>query len=244
MLQVPTACVAEAIDKEFLMTFQVALVGTDAVAVGSDRLTSEYSPYDHADSHRTSHVSQVTADTKILLSADKSVLCAHAGTNTSREMAEAIAANGCLPHVSDQLWRATLKSLVTPISAIFPVPETVIVVRTATRSIFKVMREHCAAPAVTPIAKSVCTGDVSSSARFIGNHLLPAATSTNQLKNLALLAVIAAHKENPSAVGLGYDIAVVTDGTISLESFTETQGDAVWSRFMSNLMPAIEQCAT
>jgi hypothetical protein len=217
------------------MTFQVMIVGADGIALGSDRLACEYSPYQRPDASRGSTVRQITEGTKILVSADKSIVCAHAGSNASREMAEAIAADACESDLPETEWITLAKRLVNSISTTLPtVREEVLVIRrSVVLSAFKVVREYATTATIMTVKKYICAGDVSSSARFIPTHLWTEDMGTEALRRLALLEVVAAHRENPSSVGEGYNVALLRKNSpVSLESFSPRRGNEIFEQFL------------
>jgi len=69
------------------VTFQVALVGTDGILLGSDRLALYYTPLPTG-----GQATQRTETTKFRKSDDRSVICFFAGSGFAGDLAQTIAA--------------------------------------------------------------------------------------------------------------------------------------------------------
>jgi hypothetical protein len=101
IFQVPKQPPAE----EYLMTFQVALVGTDGVVLGSDRLFDDRRHQWRSDHPLYQNLSQRVAAKKIIISNDGSVVCGFAGGPESEPMARAIATNARPQGMTELDWK-------------------------------------------------------------------------------------------------------------------------------------------
>ena len=228
------------VQEEFGMTFTVALVGHNSVIVGADRrhLTFE------VDSQETGmRPWQDYDDCKIYLSDNKSVVCCYAGGPQAEPLARIIATESKPNGISEMAWKTELENLANKIS---PDPDwrilnEVMCVRTDDRLAMTVIRQGQCTPYALPIKSQKCTGDRFSLARFLPKHFWRENMTTEELDVLARLSVAAAHRENPTGIGGGCDVATIADGDVSLAFYTDDENEMLLKQFDKRIRDVITQ---
>jgi hypothetical protein len=212
---VPVAQSALSVEEEFLMTFQVVLVGSDGLIIGSDRRILYRS---QPDGHIDAGMIQPLAGSKFNKSPTGEVICASAGTPVSADVALAIAIN-CDPkaYTDDASWKSVVNQVAKETAEYSQQLEEVIVVRrdVPTQAIVVSIQ-----PSVysTVISDFICTG-ISTPARFLPRHLWKR-SPLNNLKTLALLTLAFAEREQPSGIGGGFDLMILeASGKVSWENY-------------------------
>ncbi len=212
------------------MTFQVALVGADCTVVGSDRLFSEYSR------HEVRNVAQRAPTCKILIAADRSFVCAHAGGAQSREMAREVV-NKCQPQNRSQAqWESHLKEILEPIwGTSGEIVDELIIARAGSAVLTIAKRKGGTPTEIASVENYICAGDIYLPARFLPVHLWREDMPEDSLKKLALLTLACAHEDNPSGIGCGYDIVTLRNdaATIQEDRFTLNDGRKQYEEFRS-----------
>jgi hypothetical protein len=196
------------------MTFQVALVGTDGLIVGSDRRKAVKS----AEAGPKGGDVQFIAGNKFVKREDESVICATAGSPQSLQVAHAIV-DRARPHEASILrWQDSLIEISNSTLRNYSTGE-VLVIRKHVPDVVLISLGQGLSAAIT-IEDKICTG-VPVTARFLTQHFwkpLPIAT----LKLLALLTLDYAAREQPSSIADGFDLVSITDA------------GAKWDRYAPN----------
>lgn len=189
------------------MTFQVALIATDGIILGSDRKLAIRSP------EPGGHV-QFTEGDKIVFSRDKSVICGFAGGPQAQNIADAIV---CCSDPDQSLaeWHNSLVGISEKVSG-NSLRDEVLVIRKGIPDLVLVNRTQKAATAVS-VTDRICTG-VPATARFLTQHFWRP-DPAELLKRLALLALDYAAKERPTEVGFGFDLIVVNEGPVLQDAY-------------------------
>jgi hypothetical protein len=224
-------------EEEFGMTFQVGLVGTDGVVLGSDQTHIHYSVQPLKDVPAIGRFWHRTRGKKLLVKDDNSVVCGYAGGPASEKIARAIVTAAQPKGLSEVEWRNRIEEIVSPLRGTDSnVSDEIIVVRTDTcDSILVVMRQGGYDPTFTPVSEHVCTGDYSS-ARFLAKNVWRPGLTTEELKKLAFLVLAYAHRENPTGVGGGFDILTLTPHTSpKLETHEESDAIALCDGFQNRV---------
>jgi hypothetical protein len=193
------------VEGEYPMTFQIALIGTDGLLVGSDRLMTyqTVAPENLA--------TQRSETTKFVKSADNSIVCFFAGSHYAVNLAQVIASSNFVGN-SPLQWAMHLRQVATGLQRPpLPVIDEILVARTDMPSFVSVVTKtnQPMAQAAT-VERWLCTGD-NSPARFLPWHLYRRMTVA-ELKPLALLTLAYASKESPGLVGIGFDLVIVRNG--------------------------------
>lgn len=183
------------------MTFQVVIVGSDGLIVGSDRKMHTVLPSFRGDRSFT----QFDEQTKFFTEEGRAVICACSGGLESQRLARQIVSSSD-PNVSDLEWQSHLDSLARESRVIGF--HQLIVVRTShfDHAFWLVMGERGYA---SRINTEQCVG-VQSSACFLTGQLA-SKRPIQELKRLALLTMSYAADEFPTSVGEGYDLMTLTD---------------------------------
>jgi hypothetical protein len=206
------------------MTFQLAMIATDGIVLGSDRLVSKRNP-------GRSNSFQSIEGPKIVQSENGMVICAGAGGPQSASIADAIAAKAD-PAVSTLNWRTSLKAIAESIAG-NSVADEILVVRREPLDLILVNREGLIASTAV-IESKVCTGVLTTS-HFFTEHLWRKSTMVS-MKKLAQITLAYAAKERPAEVGMGFDILFIAKEAI--ESFhypaQDTEVAGLMSEFQSH----------
>jgi hypothetical protein len=191
------------------MTFQVVLIGSDGLLIGSDRKLIPRAPSIPEDPPFL----QPDEQRKFICSADESVICAYSGDIQAQRLARSIVAAPDLT-MSDLNWLSHLDTLARNASA----PgyyQKLIVVR-------KGNRDHAIVVSFNYHAMRIdtrqCVG-VQSSACFLTNRYYNKNLSVKELRRLALLTLEYGAKDFPTTVGEGYDLAFITEDGVEWENY-------------------------
>jgi hypothetical protein len=199
-------------EEDSLMTFQVALVGSDGLLVGSDRKCA----YRSQEPERGAFL-QFEEGAKYVES--EGLVCFFAGGPQAQSIADAVVRRGALHELSVPAWRADLQKTGEMIRA-NSIGDEVIVVRFSTSNAdAALINKKEDAVSVSAIPQHLCTG-VNVYARFLTEEFW-SNRSVDSLRKLALIAMGYAAKERPTEVGCGFDLMVLKDGKVGWESYTE-----------------------
>jgi len=189
------------------VTFQIALVGSDGLVMGSDRL-ARYEPPVEAG---TKALPKILAMSKYFVSHDQSLVCFASGTQTAIEAARRISEDrrALTMNVTEQEWESTLKQVAAtaPLPpAHIPIADEILVVRRDVSNAFWFVVRRPNTPVVALKTSShVCTG-ASTVAQFLPRNLWNKDRSVRELKQLAILTLSYAADEESSFVGPPFDI--------------------------------------
>jgi hypothetical protein len=201
-------------EEETGMTFQVAIVGSDGLIVGSDRKVSFMSPKSGSKADW-----QSVSSPKFVKREDDSVVCFNAGGSRSRSIARAIIDRADATESLVSRWENSLIAIADSLPAENSFNDEVLVIRKNVPDValISVARVSNAAQ-VLMIVDRMCTG-VAVTARFLTQHFWkPAPVVT--LKRLALLTLDYAAREQPNSVGNGFDVLTVTHTGAHWENYS------------------------
>ena len=201
-------------EEELEMTFQIALVGSDGLVVGSDRKmvyrTQERNgaPY-----------SQPSASDKFTQSADASIVCFFAGGPQAKSIADLIVTE-CKPDQHLAAWHNDLRKTAEMLPADSYGAE-IIVIR-AQRGDIALINKTGQIVGVSPVDGARCTG-VTVKCRFFVEAFWEK-THVEGLRQLALIALQNAASERSESVGFGFNLMLLKDGNARWEEFSENDG--------------------
>jgi hypothetical protein len=197
----------EPLDEELQVTYQIALVGSDGVLLGSDRRMFNRGP----STDPASLYVQYDAQSKFIDS--DHVVCACSGDQRSARIAREIVAE-CDPLLSDNAWQSALDKKAE-------MPEL------RGHAELLIVRKHRADHAVWMVAgpngytarigEKKCIG-ANSSAYFLIQKFYKK-SPIRLLRNVALLALEYAHLEFSTSVGDGYELRYIFNDQIVKEEY-------------------------
>jgi hypothetical protein len=195
--------------EDMLMTFQVALIATDGIIVGSDRRIAVKSGQSgpHGDW-------QFMAGSKFVTTQDESVICAGAGGPQAQTIAQAIVNRGN-PGQTYAAWCESLRQIAESVSGNSVGDEVIVVRKNALDAVL--VNRNTKLASTSQIADRICTG-VTATGRFLTQHFWES-THVDQLKKLALVVLDYAAKERPTEVGEGFDLMLLRAGTVTWERY-------------------------
>jgi hypothetical protein len=201
--------------KEYKLTFQAAILGSDGLLVVSDRMMTICTPVPGKN-----FALQMRQAFKFIESEDKnqSLVCAFAGSQFSRDIAQKIVLQ-CLPSnfVSTLEWEVSLNALIVNyVRPELPILDEIIIVRKDTPGAVWVAQKGVL-PVVSKIIDCVYTGD-NVPARFLIGHFWEQ-KPVSELRALALLSLHYACSEDPSSIGGAFDLMTLKDGHVEWETF-------------------------
>jgi hypothetical protein len=209
MLQAQFVPIYDPLIEEMLMTFQVALIATDGIIVGSDRRIAVRSGRDW----------QFMAGSKFVSRQDETVICAGAGGPQAQAIAQDIV-NRSDPSQRFTEWCESIRKIAESVSG-NSVGDEVLVIRKDEPDAVLVNRTGQTATTCR-VEDRICTG-VTTTARFLTQHFWEP-VSTESLKKLALLALDYAARERPSEVGEGFDLLLLKAGNATWERYSADDG--------------------
>jgi hypothetical protein len=231
--RLPIALVDPLVDfDEYDMTFQVVLTSHDGLVLASDRLIVERGLHGV---FANQHSYQQATSKRVIISDDKTVICAYAGGPNAGTLARHIATN-CNPSgLSDLQWHNRLE---TEVKTMPPYQELgldeVMVVRCDIVTAVKVIRQHDEEPAFTPANPFLFAGG-DRYARQLPSILWHQSIDLDSAGRLAVLTVNQAHTEAPHLVGGGIDVVQIDrQGHITEQHFSDKEADAVRTKFIDH----------
>lgn len=223
------------------MTFQVVLIGSDGLLVGSDRRQTYYT---RGEAGIGSGSTQMNTLNKFIANDSGTLICATAGGPTA-ELTGRIIATECNPaaHLSEVDWKNCLGSVVANANLARKTTDEITIVRTDIwdRALVVVCSQSSPQPTITCIRDWLCLG-LSVPARFLPWHFWRRAP-ISKLKNLALAALFYAEQEHPSLIGGGYDIMMLDKKKritwLTGNSIPHIQGfaDEIWDSITRKTLP-------
>jgi hypothetical protein len=189
------------------MTFQVALIGSDGLVVGSDRkITNRATRAGDAIPY-----AQSEERTKFFKSADESVICTFIGSAEAQNIAGKIV-EGSDPTLNENSWQDYLHEMAQSCS-----PRT-------SDELLVVRKGH-----ITEVVRIVLGSGASRiESHFCGGAIVPACFLTEHfwtkrpvsvLRKLALLTLDFGAREAPSVVGGGFDLLILTENGTKWENY-------------------------
>jgi hypothetical protein len=224
--------------EEYGMTFQVALTNPNGIVLGSDR-THLYVGLERLNQFQ--RPLQRQAESKILASDNGTLLCCYAGGAGSQRLAREIR-KSCDPRgLSHESWRDRIQEAIRDIAASGPgIQDEVIIVRLDDNSAVLMAVEYQYGPTFTAVTDCCFAGDYSD-ARFVGHHLMRNDMPLEDMKNLALVCLGYASKNNPTGVGGGFDLVSIAGlgGEIMKDYYDEPDALEIAQRFNNELSVAL-----
>ena len=216
------------------MTFQVALIGSEGIVVGSDQLVNRQS-----NNENENPTIEISRQEKFVKSDDDSLICFFSGGPTCRNVASTIALHCTDTSMPSLRWETAVRTRVNN-SQRLPEPRLgdviIVVQKRITNSIWLVQRPLEGPTDIYLYKDQICTGN-NALAKFLVTHLWNYSLTLPQLKKLALLALSYAAKENPGAIGAPFDLMTL-DNNHNIEWSHYESLDTIFSSFDGKLKEA------
>jgi len=199
---------AETLEKVKRMTFQVVLIGTDGLILGSDRRSVYISNESNDDLGASAQPQDIC---KFELSSDGEIVCAFAGSPYSSSVAKAIAHSTEYSLAASDAERE--KEAKAKLRGLGGLPngqkdEIIIARRGELGHIDVLARRGSSEATFTKVTSHICLGNNLISARFILRHFYKS-RPIDDLVDIALLTLSCAAWEDPSNIGGGFDIILL-----------------------------------
>jgi len=199
------------------MTFQVVLVGSDGLIIGSDRKMFTEAPYIKGSDQP---IPQFEEQSKFIATEDETIICACSGDQEAQRIARQIVLR-LDPNLSPVAWIAALDSLARR-------PEL-----TRSAQLIVVRKSHpdhalwlVAGPLgyVSRIEERQCVGAKTSACFLLSNFFKKC--GVDELRTLALLTLDYGATEFPTSVGRNYDLLMLRSGkeVAEWERYEDTDG--------------------
>ncbi len=222
------------LEEELDMTFQVALIGSDGVIVGSDRKQIHCTP----STPGALGALQPDLITKFSRSKNDEVVCAFAGEGGSRLMADAIVSlPECSMVVTDFEWRIAIKKAGESVQERGPKDEVIVVRKDNLQRAYLVASYSVAA---TEIRSHIATGNQGYPARFLLCHFYEKRPIAELIK-LVLLTLHCAAIESEGRIGGGFDLLMLDASGIRWRQYREDDSAVLeaWESFELSAKTAI-----
>lgn len=192
------------------MTFQIALIGSAGLVIGSDRNTVYISP--EPDGNNSI---QRLETNKFSKNPSETVFCVNAGGLAGATIAKQIASSvEAVP--SETIWEKNLQDIAISVNRRqepWPVDEIIVGRADRPDAVWLVTKYVGSSATVIKVISNICTGD-RSHARFLPAILWNPSLPIDRLEALAHLTLSYASQLNPSGVGLGYDFLTIRENQI------------------------------
>ena len=203
--------------EEYGVTFQVALIGTGGLVIGSDTRLTYMTP------GNPPSFQLLDGPSKFCASDDSSVICAYAGGPASKSIALEIACRCSAGNVGSELqWEKALGNAAKSVDRppVTRIMDEVLVVRKDNAGVvWLVTVVGGTEPNIQKVIGHICTGD-NSAARFIPRNLWAESLGMRDLETLALLTLSYATRDNPSGVGGDFEIlSLRADGELTRKTW-------------------------
>jgi len=209
VLAPPPEMIEVSAEGELQVTFQVAMIGTDGLLIGSDRkaATRTFSAPD----------SQSQPGDKFCTNDEGTVLCFFAGGPQAKTIANIITVE-CDP-TEDNIttWHHSLRTAAEKVKA-RSVGDEILVIRPHMLDIVLVSKRDIEATVGSPLTEKLCTG-VYAHSRFFVEHFWKLAP-LSELRKLMLVTLAYAAQERPESVGDGFDIFTIKNGNYERETIS------------------------
>jgi hypothetical protein len=218
---------------EECVTFQVALIGSDGLVVGSDRMSVRQSREPWDDNATMENGWQE----KFIISEDESLVCFFAGGPTCEQVATQIALNCAEVPRSKVRWKSSLHETAHNVPR-FPsaIGDQVMVVRKRVPSTIWLV-QRTLTPPMTFVNEytnqPLCTGN-NVVAKFLPTHLWRSDLNITELKKLALLTIAYAARENSGSIGPAFDVMTL-DKNQHIEWSKYSSLDAMFIEFQHKM---------
>jgi hypothetical protein len=219
---------------EEYVTFQVALIGSDGLVVASDRRANNLTPV--ADENPGVMMNE---QDKFRLNKVGTVLCFYAGGADCETQAREIVLN-CQPSEDEVKWETGLCEAARQNRRVAggELLNEFLVIRQDIKNALWVIKSLSFDSYVTKLTDRTCTGN-NALAKFLVVHLWKRNRPVIELKQLALLTLAYAEKENPSTVGGGFDVMVMRG--LQFEWSRHDFPDEIFAQFDGKLRAAFDE---
>jgi hypothetical protein len=225
---------------EECVTFQIALIGSDGLVVGSDQKSTRQIR-ESIDENPTTEMGK---QEKFLKSDDGSLVCFFAGGPTCQTIAATIAMHCTSTSMSDLRWQTAVRTRVNNADRVPSLvgDQFIIIRKHISNSVWLAQRTFQTPATVNEYKNQIlCTGN-NALAKFLPTHLWESRFTIRQLKTLALLTLAYAAKENPSTVGPPFDLMTLDKNQIFEWSKHESEfTDAIFDTFHGKLKAAFDE---
>jgi hypothetical protein len=226
---------AERMLPEEHVTFQVALVGSDGVVIGSDRKVLHVTPVEDENP-----IYQRTEQPKYKKDKLETVACFYAGGADSAKQASNILRASVRKDADS--WESVAEDAARQTHRIARkdfLNEILIVRKDAQHTIW-LLKSNPPDAVICTITTHFCTGTYSD-ARFLVSRLWRPGLPVAKLKNLALLALAYATKDNSGNIGGSFDIMTMgSDQQFRFEHYELSEVDRAFAAFHEKLTAAFE----
>lgn len=237
-IEVPTVPSEFLAEEELNLTFQVVLIGSDGLIVGSDR-RQVYSSPGTPDEHGALQPDEIS---KFVHSKNGRVICAFAGGPFSFAAADAIASLPDLLESADDLeWRNAVKEACYRIERPAQSRDEITIVRANDlERVLLLNRFNRHDDTITQISRHVSTGNNALPARFLLDHFWEKRPIA-QLEKLALLTLVSAAKESKGGIGEGFDLMFLDSSGPKWKRYSDDAPEilAAWGMLKQNARSAI-----
>jgi hypothetical protein len=222
------------LEEELPMTFQVVLIGSDGLIIGSDKKQIHYTP----GTPGALGALQPDLITKFSQSKNDEVVCAFAGQGGSRLMADAIVSlPECSMAVTNFEWRIAIRKAAEGVQGRVSQDE-VIVARKDNLQRAYLVASYSASP--TEICSCIATGNQGYPARFLLQHFYEKRPIA-ELRKLALLTLYCAAIESEGRIGGGFDLLMLDASGMRWRQYREDDAAVLeaWESFEQSAKTAI-----
>ena len=201
-------------DEELPMTFQVAMIGSDGLLVGSDRKCI----YRSQEPNRPASF-QFEAGDKFVSTIDGSTVCFFAGGPQAKSIADAIISRSSIHQLPVPHWHAELQRTSETILANSIGDEVMVVRLSGSCADIALINKVGMVATVSTVHEHRCTG-VNVNARFLTQEFW-SLRSVESLQKLAIITMGYSARERPTEVGFGFNLMILKDGVVKWESYAE-----------------------
>lgn len=231
----------ECTEEELHVTFQVALIGSSGIVVGSDCRASYVTQPTLTGPPRTQRMEVH----KYLPSADDSVYCFAAGGPRASDIARAIV-EPVPDYEYEAQWQSVLANRANSVTEPRNDLDEIIVVRTSVYDrVWVVTKSQNNGVTLLSVETKLCTGNPLNS-RFIVSNFYKKNLSLRELQAIAALSIACAWQEHPSAVSPEMDILTFTKDGVSPLRLEKAQTETLLELFekqTAGVLPAVMSAA-
>jgi len=220
---------------EECVTFQVALIGSDGLVVGSDRKALHLTGV-----AGENPIFQRTEQVKFKKHKSGSVVCFYAGGSDSAKQASDI--SRAIAEEGADSWEAAAEKAAGRTHRVMGKDflNEILILRNDAPDVIWLLKSNPPDAALCEVTTHFCTGAYSD-ARFLVSRLWRPGLPVASLKKLALLALAYAAKDNSGNIGGSFDIMTMTsDRELRVEHFELSEVERAFAAFHEKLTAAFE----